>query len=239
MYKIVRHHLRQHKYKIALSVPMIFLVASSLSFIRDTEEMCIISEDTSFVEIGETVTLHVIANADEPVNVIGAVITAPEDLITIENISRENSVIDLWSEEPAIKDSSIHFSGGIVNKTGFLNEGIVLTITLLPIKEGTAVINFEETHMLAHDGTGMDVSCDNSPITLTIRPRSQPSPDVNGDKHVNIFDFGIVSVRLFMTYERAYDLNMDGKITIADIGVLVSNMTTKSQLASLAISWTK
>ena len=51
-----------------------------------------------------------------------------------------------------------------------------------------------------------------------------PNPDVNGDKSVNLFDFGIVSARLFMVYERPYDLNLDGKITIADIGILIANI---------------
>ncbi len=237
MYKITRHYLKKHKYKIALGVPMIFLLASSLSLIRDTEEMRIVSEDNSFVEVGETVTIHVIANADKPVNVIGATVNVPEELIEIVKVSRENSIIDLWSEEPKIKDSSIHFSGGIVNETGFLGEGVVLTVILTPKQEGTANIYLKETSMLAHDGTGMPVTCDNKPITFTIRPESHPNPDVNGDKHVNIFDFGIISARLFMRYERSYDLNLDGKITLADIGVLISNMTTRTQLASLAISF--
>jgi hypothetical protein len=81
---------------------MAVLLASSLSLMRDPNEMCIVPEDNRFVEVGENVTLHVMANADEPVNVIGATISMPHDLLTIDDVSREGSIIDLWAEEPVI-----------------------------------------------------------------------------------------------------------------------------------------
>jgi hypothetical protein len=219
---------------------MAFLLASSLSLVRDSEEMCIVPDNNRYVEVGETVTLHVIADADTPINVIGGTIFVPTDLLSIESLSRENSIIDLWAEEPAIvNDSEVHFSGGVINKTGFLGNGRVLTLVVRPIKEGEASIRFDDTQMLAHDGTGMEVTCNNSPITLSIRPETYPSPDVNGDKQVNIFDFGIVSARLFMNYQRLYDLNLDGRITLSDIGILVTNMTTGTRLGSIAILYTK
>jgi hypothetical protein len=240
MIEMVRHSLKKHKYKIALGVPMVFLLASSLSLVRDSEEMCIIPDDNRFVEVGETVTLHVIANADTPINVIGGTIHIPTDFVTLDTISREDSIIDLWTEEPVLGDDQIlRFAGGVVNKTGFLGEGKVITLVLHPTQEGEATIAFADTHMLAHDGTGMEVTCANNPIILSIRPATYPSPDVNGDKQVNIFDFGIVSARLFMTYERPYDLNLDGLITMSDLGILISNLSGSSRLGSLAISWIK
>lgn len=219
---------------------MVFLLASSLSLIRNSEEMCIVPADNRYVEVGEVVTLQVLADANEPVNVISATIVAPEDFIAFKEVSRENSIVDLWSEEPTISTpSTVHFSGGIVQDGGFTGTGVVLTLVIEPLQEGEASIYFEDTKMLAHDGTGMDVGCSNNPVVLSIRPKSHPSPDVNGDKYVNLFDFGIVSARLFMSYERSYDLNLDGKITIADIGVLISNFSSGTRLGSLAIMWKK
>jgi len=203
---------------------MVFLLASSLSLIRNPDEMCLVAADNRFVEVGENVTLQVIAEADEPVNVISASIIAPAEYVTIENISREASIIDLWTEEPVLTENSkIEFSGGIVKTSGFTGKDIVLEFTVKPLQKGTAEIYFEDSKMLAHDGTGLEVTCTNKPVVLTIREQEQPSPDVNGDQSVNLFDFGIISARLFMVYERPYDLNLDGKITIADIGVLLSS----------------
>jgi len=242
MFDMVRHTLRQHRYKIAVGVPIAFLLASSLSLVRSSEEVCIVPDDNRYVQVNETVTLHVLADTTEPVNVIGATIVIPTDQVEVEAISRENSIIDLWAEEPMLSEdgSEVHFSGGILTSTGFLGGGRVLTIVVRPIAEGQADIRFKEVHMLAHDGTGMEVACGNGPILLSIRPETYPSPDVNGDKVVNLFDFGIVSARLFMTYERTYDLNLDGKVTIADIAVLISNMgSSNGHLASLAFNWTR
>ena len=234
----VRHHLKKHRTKIAVTLPIAFLLASSLSLVRNPDEMCLMSEDNRYVEVGEEVTIQIIADADEPINVIGATITAPPELISISSISRENSIIDLWTQEPSITDNNaVTFSGGIVTSSGFTGNGTVLSFTVVPTAEGVAEIDFSDSQMLAHDGTGMPVSCSNSAIVLTIRPQEHPSPDVNGDKTVNLFDFGIVSARLFMAYERPYDLNLDGKITISDIGVLISNMRSSSNLGSLAVGW--
>ncbi len=234
----VRHHLKKHRTKIAITLPIAFLLASSFSLIRDPEEIYLSSEDNRFVEVGEQVTIQVIADANEPINVLGATIVAPQELVSIDAISRENSIIDLWTQEPTItSDNKITFSGGMVTENGFLGNGVVLTFIVIPTAEGIAKIDIENSEMLAHDGTGMPVSSSNNALVLTIRPPEHPSPDVNGDKTVNLFDFGIVSARLFMAYERAYDLNLDGKITLSDIGVLIKNMGTDSNLGSLAVGW--
>lgn len=233
---MAQYRLRKNKYKILLGIPIVILLASSLSIVRDSEDMCIVTNDSRYVEVGEEVTLQIVANADKPINAVSGTVYVPDDLLTVKSISHENSIIDLWSEEPTINDSGITFSGGIISKDGFTGDGNILTITVSPKKEGSAKIYFENTKMLAHDGTGMNVGCINNPITLVIRPEKHPSPDVNGDKRVNVFDFGIVSARLFMTYRREYDLNLDGKITIADILILISNMSSGKELSSMVIS---
>lgn len=238
MLQMLHHKLKKHKYKIALGIPVVLLLASSLSLSRDAKEMCIIAEDNRYVEVGEVVTLHLTAKADSPINVIGATLQIPTDYVAIEAITQDESIIDLWSEEPILSDSGLlHFSGGIITDTGFSGEGRVLTLVTKPRKEGVATITFTESTMLAHDGTGVEVACETGPITLTIRPASFPSPDVNDDGHITIADFGLVSAKLFGEYERTYDLNLDGKITLSDLGVLFSTVGSTSKLGSLAVLW--
>ena len=234
----MRHHLKRHKYKVVVGVPMAILLASSLSIMRDPEEVCLVPDDTSYVEVGEEVTLHVVADASEPINVIGARVSIPGDYVEVLGVNRDGSVIDLWSEEPTVGDGVLRFSGGILRDGGFIGNGIVLTITTRMLKEGNATITFDEVSMLAHDGTGRPVECGVNPMVLSIRPQEHPSPDVNGDKSVNLYDFGIVSARLFFGYSRLYDLNLDGRITLSDIGIIITNMGhgngEQSSLALLA-----
>jgi len=232
---MVRHGLKRHKYKIVVGVPMAFLLASSLSMVRSPEEMCIVPEDNRFVEVGETVTLHVFAESSEPVNVISGSVWAPEDLVLIKDTSRELSIIDLWTKEPEIVENTVSFAGGIISPDGFLGSGVVLAIIVEPLAEGKATIEINDVTMLAHDGTGRPVECAKNPIVLSIRPTTHQSPDVNGDNNVNLFDFGLVSTRLFLSYEKSYDLNMDGRITFADLGIILSNLSGDTRQSSLAL----
>lgn len=235
---MIHHRLKKHTYKIALGVPMVILLASSLSISRDTQEVCLVPDDSRYVEVGEKVTLHITAQADTPINVIGATLLIPTEYVGLKEISRADSIIDLWSEEPVMKDDgTLHFSGGMIDTGGFIGNGRVLTLVVVPKKEGVVDIGFSETKMLAHDGTGSEIDCKSGPITLRVRPTSFPNPDVNNDRKVNVLDFGIVSARMFVAYERLYDLNLDGKINLADLGIVIANMYASGRLGSLALYW--
>lgn len=239
---MIRYHIHRHRYKIVVGVPVAILIASSLSFMRSPDDVCIVPEDTRFVEVGESVTLHVIANTSEPVNVIGADIHIPNDTLKLDEIDREGTIIDLWTQEPHTEDlgetTRISFSGGIVSDTGLLGDAIVLSFSVTPHASGTATVYYEDVEMLAHDGTGRTVSCGHHPVTLTIRDAETPSPDVNDDKVVNLFDLGIVSSRLFLAYNSIYDLNQDGRVTLSDLFVVIENMgDSDSPMGSLALSW--
>lgn len=240
MFAMIRHHLQRHTYKVAIGLPVVVLLASSLSFMRSTEQVCLVPEDNRYVEVGEEVILHVTAESDEPVNVLSGIIHVPTDMLTLEKVDIADSIITIWVEEPRITntDGQIRFSGGIVDEDGFTGIGNIFSVTVRPKNTGTAIINFDEGTMLAHDGTGREVACTRGPITLSVRPASFSSPDVNNDGQVNIFDFSIVTTRIFMPYNPRYDLNSDGRVTFTDAGIVISNMGTSGALSGLAIfSW--
>lgn len=234
---MIRHHLARHHYKIVVGVPVLVLLASSLSFVRDPDQVWIDPDNHSFVEVGEAVRLHITAHATEPINVVGATVAIPTDRIVVDSLSKEGSVIDLWSEEPTQNGSTIHFSGGMLDRLGFQGTGILLTLVIHPTKPGDAVFAFHDVHMLAHDGTGREVQLDTKPITLAVRSRGASSPDVNGDNHVNILDLGLVSAKIFLGYRPLYDLNGDGKVSLADLLIIFNIMTRDSELGSLVLRW--
>lgn len=224
MLEMFKQNLKRHKYKIVVGLPMAVLLASSLSLVRDPAQVCIVPTDNRYVAVGEDVALEVTANATEVINVIGAKIRVPQDLLTVESISKEGSILTLWTEEPHVSQGIVQFSGGIVREGGFLGDGTVLTIHVRPTHSGNAEVSFDEVHMLAHDGTGREVECGKGPIMLSIRDADKPSPDVNHDKQVNIFDLGLVSANIFLGYESFYDLNSDGTISVADLSIIFKAM---------------
>jgi hypothetical protein len=239
MLEMITHHLKRHRYHIVVGVPMIVLIASSLSLVRDPQELCVVPEDTRYVVVGEEVTLDVMAQADQPINVISASIRVPVTELSVESLSKEGSIITLWSEEPSYTDGVVHFSGGVVTESGFSGSGKVLSLGVRPLIPGEVTIYFDEVHMLAHDGTGSEVSCGKNPIVLSIREEGASSPDVNQDKRVNIFDFGLVSMNILLNYEPLYDLNNDGKVSLSDVFVILSNLQSGGSLESLALFWNK
>lgn len=237
---MVMHHLKRHSYKIAVGVPIAVLLASSLSFTRSADDVCILPEDNHYVEVGELVTLDLRIHADEPINVVSGVARLPLDRVSLSSLATGTSIIDLWTEEPHMdEDGSIRFSGGIVSPDGFFGEGTLARIVVMPTEVGEAVFSFEEGHLFAHDGSGSEVACGTGPTTLMVRPAAHPTPDVNGDKRVNLFDLSLVSSRMFMQYERTYDLNLDGKITVADLSIIFNTFMNASRMGSLAMFWDK
>jgi hypothetical protein len=234
---MIKHHLQRHKYKIVVGVPMAVLLASSLSLVRDPEQICLTSKDNRYVTVNESVTLEVTAYADQPINVISASLSYPQDLVRITSTSKKDSIVNLWSEEPAAQAGSIHFSGGIVSPGGFSGTGTVLTLYVQPLQPGNATITFNEVHMLAHDGTGREVACAQHPVTLFIRETGTASPDVNHDTRVNIFDLGLLSANILLKYEPLYDLNNDGKVSLSDLVIIFSTMRRSSTLGSLVLFW--
>lgn len=238
MLGMVTHYLKRHKYKIAVGVPVVVLLASSLSLVRSQNDLYIVPEDSRYVEVGELVTLEVTMTAGQPINVIGGSIEVPGDLLQIEQISTATSAIDLWTEKPHITESGlVAFSGGILTPGGFTGSGIVFELVVRVLAPGKATVALRDVQMLAHDGRGTKIASGVNPIVLSIRSSERPSPDVNGDKEVDFFDFGIVSARMFRRYEKNYDLNADGHINAEDLAIVFSNLIDESRLGSLAIRW--
>ena len=231
MRQTLHYHLKRHRYKVLVGAPVILLVASSLSFSRTAENMCLVTDDTQFVRIGESVTMHVVASADEPINVLGGTVSLPAHLVHVDTITREQSIVSLWIEEPTLTESGtlIRFSGGIINQGGFTGKGDIFSFTLHPTATGTAEFAFTETHMLAHDGTGKEVTCPGMSLHLVIRDADAPSPDVNSDRTLNLYDVGLMTIHLFSSYNPLYDLNHDGVVTMRDLGLLLSTISKEKR----------
>jgi hypothetical protein len=229
------YHIKRHRYKIVAGVPIVVLVATSLSFSQSGYNLCVTPEETRYVTVGETVTLNLVAQADEPINVISTSVQIPTTLVDLLEFSKTNSVIDLWSDEPRTENGLLRFSGGIVRTGGFVGQGTILTLTIRPHTEGVAKFEISDSRMYAHDGTGREVACSTNALTLWVRPEGNPSPDINADARVNMLDIGILSTHLFFRYNSAYDLNRDGVIDFADMQILFSHLKKSGALESLAL----
>lgn len=234
-------YIERYRYHFVAGLPIVALLASSLSFSQDPgEDLCITAQNSRYVTVGEQAIVRVIANADEPINTVSGTIRIPAPLLEVGAVTPTPSILDLWAEAPTVAENGalLRFSGGTTRPGGFTGTGTVITFTVTPLTPGEATIRFEEAHMFAHNGTGQEVSCAMGPMTFFVRDAARPSPDVNDDARVDIFDLGTLSARMFLAYDRRYDLNTDGKVGIDDLVLALRYVRSgNGALASLTLFW--
>jgi len=138
---------------LALLVPTFFsfsntaLGASTLFFTKP-----------SFVSEGDRVTVFLrIKATEESINAISGVVTFSENLLTPISVSKDGSIINLWTGEPKITRGKISFEGVILNPGFNGYNGLVLKIIFEAKNTGVALFNFSEGAILANDGLGSNV----------------------------------------------------------------------------------
>ncbi len=111
----------------------------------------------SFVE-GERITVSVrVQSSSQAINAISGSVSFPDSLVSVAGISKERSIINLWTQEPKVVRNKIVFEGVALNPGFQGSSGLVFNITFKAKRTGTAVLNFNEGALLANDGLGTNV----------------------------------------------------------------------------------
>jgi hypothetical protein len=87
----------------------------------------------------------------------GQITFNPKELQVVQ-VNRNNSIFNLWTEEPSFSNSAgtISFSGG--SPTGYKGaSGNIATITFKSLTAGTPKVNFKSGSILAADGLGTNI----------------------------------------------------------------------------------
>lgn len=112
----------------------------------------------SFIE-GETFSVELNLDAsDLCVNAVQASVFFPAGKVEALGISKNNSILSFWTEEPFFSNltGEISFAGGLPHP-GCDGLGNLITVEFRAKKQGTANIVFEKAHVLASDGKGTNV----------------------------------------------------------------------------------
>ncbi len=215
---------------------LLSLASSSIAIDTKTPVFFLASEHADF-RLGERMHIEAKLRSEVAINALAASLYIPPEFFTIESISKEGSLIDLWTEETTINEASgtIRWSGGSIAEGGFVGVAPLLTITLRALRTGTTTILFDSTEIYAHDGTGQPLAHEARALPLSIEPAdisqtstssaSNTSPlsaDLNNDGRVSIADASIMLVQLFSDYSARYDLNRDGAINLADFAIVLA-----------------
>lgn len=217
------------------------LVASTTTsvFLGD-KTVLFFSSEAETHSVGAISDIDVRLNAASPINTVGATIKFDPEAVVILGIIKEKSFLDLWAEETSIKEEAgeIRFSGGTVQRGGFLGSGTVLTIMIRPKKEGRTELSFTQAQVFAHDGKGSVLESEKRPFSLTIEPTRgegaapqdtpPPSADFNQDGGVTLADISILAIQLLADYSARYDLDRDGNVNLKDVSIVFAKMKTGS-----------
>lgn len=201
--------------------------------------------NTTVVNIGDTFVTDVIVSSDTSVNVFAGTIAFDPSIAVVEDITYNTSTANLWTEEPWYKndDGTITFAGGTTQIGGFVGSGQLMTIMFRSKQVGRQKLSLEDVHILEHDGLGTETDVSSSDVFVSIQNNpssttniySASSPvevvvinkafDLNGDGKIGLADVSAFFVAM-MSNEKRADFNNDGRVNIADLSMLLSVIGT-------------
>lgn len=111
------------------------------------------------VNVGDNIQIRVVlSSSDKPANAVSGTINFPSNLLTLNSISKSNSVVNVWPVEPSYSNTNgtVNFDGVVLS--GYQgSNGTILTLFFRAKSAGLANIKFNNTSVLAHDGAGTPI----------------------------------------------------------------------------------
>lgn len=100
-----------------------------------------------------------VSSQSRSVNAVSGTLNFPIDRLQVVSINKENSIVNLWIQEPSFSNDSgtISFEGVMLNPGFIGQDGLVITATFRVIGQGPATLSFNNTSLLANDGAGTNV----------------------------------------------------------------------------------
>ena len=233
------------KYKYIFVITLILIISAttllykhnkpappdSLSFkITDTPNseklaaaILLLTPTTGKFYIDDTVSIALLVNTlNQSINAVEGKITFPSDKLEIAGISKENSIISLWAQEPVLSSHSIVFSGGLPSPGFTGTAGKIITILFNVKSEGDAVIDIEDAQVLANDGFATNILSKIIPTNITLLKSKTKIADINENGRVDLVDVSILLTNWGVPKDPRADLNEDDKVDTKDLSILLS-----------------
>ncbi|MBY0310026.1 cohesin domain-containing protein [Patescibacteria group bacterium] len=197
-----------------------------------------IAPSTTTLASGERFSVGIYVNAHEPVNAVDISLSFSDHAVEIIGIDRGESVITLWTEEPAVKNGVITLRGGTFQR-GFRGEHLIATVNMKAKQAGQAEFSIGSLNLLAGDGKGTPVLTgkpEQSKANILVMEEGNEGgdianisadirlhlvTDIDGDGRVSLKD---ISAFLGAWHGRTavYDFNNDGRMTFKDFAIILS-----------------
>ncbi len=131
-------------------------------------------------QAGTSFSISINVNSEEQsINAVSGVVSFSPDQLEIVSLSKNQSIISLWVQEPYFSNSAgtINFEGIVLNP-GFTGQsGKILNVTLRAKSEGEPVIKFTSGSILANDGEGSEILTGKKSAQFSITGSTVASPE--------------------------------------------------------------
>lgn len=149
----------------------IFLLAFFLSSTNVYAASLSLSPPTGNFPKDKTFSVNVnVGSADQAMNAASATITFPNDKLQVVSISKTNSIINFWAQEPSFSNGSgtITFEGVALTPGYKGGSGKIITINFKGKQTGLADVKITKSDVFANDGfgTGILKSVANASFTI-------------------------------------------------------------------------
>lgn len=133
------------------------------------------------VSTGATISeVVLVSSPTQALNAVSGTVFFPTDLLQVVSVSKANSILSLWVQEPTFSNANgtITFAGVVPNPGYTGTRGTVLSIQFRAKKEGVAVVTFTSaSEVLANDGNGTNILTATQSATITVGPSAQPQSE--------------------------------------------------------------
>jgi hypothetical protein len=109
---------------------------------------------------GKTFTVRVyVSSLAQSINAVSGVVSYPQDKLQVVSVSKTDSILTLWTEEPSFSNSSgkVSFEGVVPNPGYTGSAGSVVTVNFKVVGQGSATVKFDSGSVLANDGSGTNI----------------------------------------------------------------------------------
>lgn len=111
-------------------------------------------------QVGQVFPVEIrISSTDQSMNAAGGVIAFPQDKLEVVSLLKNNSIINLWVQEPSFSNAqgTINFEGIVLNPGYKGAGGSIITVNFKGKAMGSAPLGFSSASILANDGLGTNI----------------------------------------------------------------------------------
>jgi hypothetical protein len=179
--------------------------------------------------VGETFVTTLEVKSTIPVNVFKGLVEFDPEKLTITSIDYNTSIANLWAEEPWYSngEGTLTFIGGTTESGGFIGEGTLIAITFTAKNTGHASVQLKDMQVLQHDGLGTE-----APLAAPIE--NVFAVEAATLSKETVFKAALPGPTVVVVPEaKNRDLNGDGKQTMADVSIFMTDLVSKNLRSDL------